>query len=169
MAAAKFWINKRLAAHICEALECHGGSGYVEESVMPRLYRQAPLNGIWEGSGNVICLDVLRTLEREPVAVEALLAEVRSRTRRRPAARSLRGAIAGATSATAPSAKCGRAGSTIRMAVVLQAALLVRHGPPSIAEAFCASRLDDDWGGTFGTLPTGLALDEIIGYGRISD
>ncbi len=70
VAVAKYWINKRLPGHVCEALECHGGSGYVEGSIMPRLYRQAPLNGIWEGSGNVICLDVLRTLARDPAAAD---------------------------------------------------------------------------------------------------
>src|SRR5439155_25439309 len=76
VAVAKYWTHTRLTSRVCEALACIGGSGYVEESAMPRLYRQAPVNGIWEGSGNVICLDILRSLEREPNSAEALLAEL---------------------------------------------------------------------------------------------
>ena len=76
VAVSKYWLNKRVSAHVAEAMECLGGAGYVEESVMPRLYRQAPLNGIWEGSGNVICLDVLRTINREPEALERFMSEI---------------------------------------------------------------------------------------------
>ena len=168
VAAAKFWINKRLAAHICEALECHGGSGYVEESVMPRLYRQAPLNGIWEGSGNVICLDVLRTLEREPLAVQALLAEcAAARTGDRRFDRTVERLQRDLGDGSDRELRARRI--TMRIAVALQAALLIRHGPPAIAEAFCASRLDgDDGGRTFGTLPSTTPFDEIVNYGRIS-
>jgi putative acyl-CoA dehydrogenase len=139
----------------------------VEESIMPRLYRQAPLNGIWEGSGNVICLDVLRTLEREPAAVEALLAEFEAaRGGDRRLDRSIERLQADLHNSRDREL---RARQTIeRMAVVLQAALLIRHGPPSVADAFCASRLDDDRGRTYGTLPAGTAFDEIIGYGRVS-
>ncbi|MDP9139135.1 MAG: acyl-CoA dehydrogenase family protein [Pseudomonadota bacterium] len=167
VAVAKFWINKRLAAHVCEALECHGGSGYVEESIMPRLYRQAPLNGIWEGSGNVICLDVLRTLEREPMAVEGLLAECAAAQGGDPrldrAIAQLKAELADGSDRDLRARRI-----TTRIAVVLQAALLVRHGPPAIAEAFCASRLEGDGGRAFGTLPAATAFDEIIGHGRIS-
>src|ERR1051325_9335512 len=75
-AIAKYWLCKRTPVHVGEALECLGGNGYVEESIMPRLYREAPLYSIWEGSGNVMCLDVLRALSKEPATVEALLAEL---------------------------------------------------------------------------------------------
>jgi putative acyl-CoA dehydrogenase len=168
VAAAKYWINKRLPYHVCEALECHGGSGYVEESIMPRLYRQAPLNGIWEGSGNVICLDLLRTMKREPAAVQALFDEIESA---RGGDRRFDHAI-------------DRLGIEVRnhtdhelrarrivelMAVMLQAALLIKHGPPPIADAYCASRLDDDWGWSYGTLPGGVGFDEIINLGRIPE
>lgn len=167
VALAKYWINKRLPGHACEALECHGGSGYVEESIMPRLYRQAPLNSIWEGSGNVICLDVLRTMEREPAAAEQLLAEIeaaRGGDRRLDRSLERLKADLGNNSDKEMRARL----TTERMAVVLQAALLVRHGPAAIADAFCASRLGGDWGWTLGTLPAGTAFDEIISYGRVS-
>ena len=76
VAVGKYWSNKRVPTVVAEAMECHGGAGYVEESIMPRLYREAPLNGIWEGSGNVICLDVLRAIAREPSSLELLFAEI---------------------------------------------------------------------------------------------
>ncbi len=167
VAIAKYWLNKRLPAHVCEALECHGGSGYVEDSPMPRLYRQAPVNGIWEGSGNVICLDVLRSLEREPAAAEALLAELaaaRGGDKRldRTVAR-LRDELRD------PAERQTRARRIVgSMAVALQASLLVRHGPTAVADAFCASRLDHDWGGAYGTLPAGAAFDDIIRLGKIA-
>jgi len=166
-AVAKYWICKRAPALIGEALECHGGAGYVEESVMPRLYREAPVNSIWEGSGNVICLDVLRALQREPECIEALLAEL-------AAARGadqhydrfadrLRAEIA------------DRDGLELRarrlveeLALALQASLLVRHGPPALADAFCASRLAGGRALALGTLPAGLDLDAIIGRARPS-
>jgi putative acyl-CoA dehydrogenase len=167
VAIAKYWINKRLPAHICEALECHGGSGYVEESIMPRLYRQAPLNGIWEGSGNVICLDVLRTLEREPASVDALLGEAEAaRGGDRGLDRALKRAKADLANKATRELRARRL--TEQLALLLQGTLLIRHGPPAIAEAFCASRFDEGWGGTYGTLPTGTQLEEIIGYGRVS-
>ncbi|WP_119461980.1 acyl-CoA dehydrogenase family protein [Rhodospirillaceae bacterium SYSU D60014] len=167
VAIGKYWINKRLPGHVCEALECHGGSGYVEESVMPRLYRQAPLNSIWEGSGNVICLDVLRTMDRDPAAVEALFAELevaRGGDRRLDRAIDRLKTDIGDKTDREPRAR--RIAES--MAVLLQAALLVRHGPAPVADAFCASRLDGDWGWTYGTLPAGLALNDIIRLGRVS-
>jgi len=168
VAVAKYWINKRLPNLVYEAMECHGGSGYVEESVMPRLYREAPVNSIWEGSGNVICLDVLRTMEREPAATEALLAEIeaaRGGDRRLDRAIDrLKAEIADKTNHDMRARRL-----TELMAVAVQAALLVRHGPASVADAFCASRLDDDWGWTYGTLPAGLAFDDIIRLGRVAD
>jgi putative acyl-CoA dehydrogenase len=167
VAIAKYWLNKRLPDHVCEALECHGGAGYVEESVMPRLYRQAPVNGIWEGSGNVICLDVLRSLEREPAAGEALFAELAAA---RGGDKRLDRAVERLhDDLRNPAEQQSRARRMVgAMAVALQASLLVRHGPPAVADAFCASRLDNDWGGTYGTLPAGAGFDDIIRLGRLA-
>ncbi len=157
---AKYWVCKRAPSHAAEALECLGGNGYVEESGMPRLFRQSPLNGIWEGSGNVQCLDVLRAMHRSPEAVEALVEEV--------------GAVAGADhrldaamervrkDLTEPS-EAGARVLVERLALVVQGALLTRHGDPAVADAFIASRLDPDAGGlAFGTLPSTVDLDPIL-------
>ena len=167
VAIAKYWINKRVAPLVCEALECHGGNGYVEESMMARLYREAPVNGIWEGSGNVICLDVLRTMRREPDATAALLAELeaaRGGDRRLDAAVDrLKDAAAG-THDLEPGARR----LTESLAVALEGALLVRHAPAAVADAFCASRLGDEAGRTYGTLPAGVAFDEIIARARVN-
>ena len=161
VALAKYWINRRTPTFVFEAMECHGGSGYVEESVMPRLYREAPLNSIWEGSGNVITLDILRTLGREPDAVEAYLAEIEPA---HGADRRLDGAVKALKQAVVEhgghETEARRLGEA--MALVLQGALLVRHAPAAIADAFCASRLGGDWGFAFGTLPSGTDLDAII-------
>src|SRR5690606_21316214 len=140
---AKYWLCKRSPAVVGEALECHGGNGYVEESIMPRLYRDAPLNSIWEGSGNVQCLDVLRALSRDPDALaayfdeaakaqggdphfDACLAECRSMVRDlagfEPRARRI----------------------VERLALLMQDSLLMRHAPAAVADAFCASRLAGD-------------------------
>jgi putative acyl-CoA dehydrogenase len=167
VAIAKYWINKRLAGHVCEALECHGGSGYVEESVMPRLYRQAPLNGIWEGSGNVICLDVLRTIQREPQSVAVLFAELdmaRGGDRRLDTAIERLKAIVPAS--TGQEIHARRIVELI--AVALQGALLVQHGPSHVADAFCASRLSEGSCLTYGTLPSGVDFEEIISLGRLA-
>jgi putative acyl-CoA dehydrogenase len=166
VAIAKYWINKRLPGHVCEALECHGGSGYVEESIMPRLYRQAPLNSIWEGSGNVICLDVLRTMQREPRTVEVLLAEMETA---RSGDRRLDIAIDKLKAAVHSKADQEvHARRTVEsIAVALQGTLLVKHGPAPVADAFCASRLGDGGGLTYGTLPAGVAFEEIISLGRV--
>jgi putative acyl-CoA dehydrogenase len=167
VAIAKYWINKRLPGHVCEALECHGGSGYVEESVMPRLYRQAPLNSIWEGSGNIICLDVLRTIRREPAAVEALLAEAETA---RGGDRRLDSALDKLRISINDLSKHETHARRIAelIAIVLQGGLLVKHGPAPVAEAFCASRLESDWCRTYGTLPGTVAFDDIINLARIS-
>ncbi|MEW6273335.1 MAG: acyl-CoA dehydrogenase family protein [Thermodesulfobacteriota bacterium] len=160
-AVAKYWLNKRAPGHVVEALECLGGAGYVEESVMARLYREAPLNGIWEGSGNVICLDVLRAMVREPGSLEAFLAEVelaRGADRRLDAATAaLRTELADGSDVELRARRV-----TERMALVLQGALLVRHAAPAIADAFCASRLDGEHGAAYGTLPRGVDLGALI-------
>ena len=160
-AVAKYWVNKRTPNLIYEAMECLGGSGYVEESILPRLYREAPVNSIWEGSGNVICLDVLRAMQREPASVEALMSEIRL----------ARGADRRLDRASDDLAELLRERRieegdarrlTERIAVVLQAALLVRHAPAAVADGFCVSRLLGDWGRTYGTLPAGVDLAAIL-------
>jgi putative acyl-CoA dehydrogenase len=164
-AVAKYWLNKRAPGHVYEALECHGGAGYVEESIMPRLYREAPVNSVWEGSGNVICLDVLRAMHREPESMTCFLAETalaRGAHRRFDEALDrLEGELSD------PSELEGRARRLIeRMALTLQGALLLRHAPAEVADAFCASRLVPDAGWAYGTLPPGLALDPLIERAR---
>jgi putative acyl-CoA dehydrogenase len=159
-AVLKYWTCKRAPAHAAESLECLGGNGYVEESGMPRLYREAPLNSIWEGSGNVQCLDVLRAMARTPRALEAFFAEIdqgRGADRRLDAfADELR------TELSDLDAIEGRARRVVeRMALALEGSLLVRHGDPAVADAFCASRLGGDWGQAFGTLPAGIDFERI--------
>nr|WP_202542408.1 acyl-CoA dehydrogenase family protein [Streptomyces sp. SID2563] len=150
-AVSKYWVCKRQPVAVAEALECLGGNGYVEDSGMPRMYREAPLNGIWEGSGNVNALDLLRALAREPESLDAFRAEVEAASgadRRLDAAwQELRGELV--LTEDAPL----RARRLIeRAALVLQGSLLVRHAPTPVADAFCASRLAGDRGLAFGTL-----------------
>lgn len=159
-AVSKYYVNKRLPAAVGEALECLGGAGYVEDSIMPRLFRESPLNGIWEGSGNVICLDVLRAIEREPKALDAFFAvcEV-ALTRNRhfdKAFDSLRRDLADLEEIESRARRIVE-----EMAVLLQASLMLRHAPEAAADAFCTSRLGRNrW--AFGTLPSGLATQAII-------
>ncbi|MEV5159375.1 acyl-CoA dehydrogenase family protein [Streptomyces sp. NPDC053728] len=153
-AVGKYWVCKRQPAAVAEALECLGGNGYDEASGMPRLYREAPLNGIWEGSGNVNALDMLRALAREPESFDAFRAEIEAASgadRRLDSAwQELRGELV--LTEDAPL----RARRLIeRAALVLQGSLLVRHAPAAVADAFCASRLGGDRGLVFGTLPPG--------------
>ncbi|MBC6462992.1 isovaleryl-CoA dehydrogenase [Actinomadura sp. HBU206391] len=161
LAVGKYWVCKRAPSHAAEALECLGGNGYVEDSGMPRLFRESPLNSIWEGSGNVAALDVLRAMTREPQAVEAFFAELDAASgsdrRLDEAVRSLRTAL-GDTG----DIESGARRIVERMALTLQGALLVRHGHPAVADAFCASRLAGDWGRAYGTLPPGLDHGTLI-------
>ncbi|MEU8269217.1 isovaleryl-CoA dehydrogenase [Sphaerisporangium sp. NPDC049002] len=161
LAAAKYWVCKRAPVHAAEALECLGGNGYVEESQMPRLFRESPLNGIWEGSGNVAALDVLRSIEKEPHALDAFFEEVDLAA---GADRRLDAAIGETKKSLADMATADHHARRVaeRLTLVLQASLLVRHSHPAVADAFCASRLDGDWGHAFGTLPPGLDLTTII-------
>jgi putative acyl-CoA dehydrogenase len=160
-AVLKYWICKRLPSHAVEALECHGGNGFVEESGMPRLYRNAPLSSIWEGSGNVQCLDVLRAMHRSPQAAEALLAEIDEGAGANPrlddAIERLRTDIAQLATSQESARRLVE-----RMALTLQGSLLVRYGDEAVADAFCASRLGRDWGTAFGTLPAGTDFKRII-------
>jgi putative acyl-CoA dehydrogenase len=164
-AVAKYWICKRGPAHAAEALECLGGNGYVEESPMPRLLRESPLNGIWEGSGNVICLDVLRAMTRQPVSIEAFLTEVRAASGADRRLDAFVGSVEGELADL--NAVESRARRLVeRMALAWQGSLMVRHGHPAVADAFVASRLSGDWGRAFGTLPPGLDLGAIIDRAR---
>ncbi len=158
--AAKYWVCKRTPPAVAEALECLGGNGYVEESGLPRLYREAPVNSIWEGSGNVNALDVLRALRREPQAREALQAELAAAWGGDPrldaAVRDLDGRLDAVGTAADEVAQAGARELAERIAVTLQAALLVRHAPAAVADAFCATRLGPGSGRAFGTLPGGV-------------
>jgi putative acyl-CoA dehydrogenase len=163
---AQYWACKRAPGFVAEALECHGGNGFIAEHLMERLYREAPLNGIWEGTGNVICLDVLRALQREPDTLPILLAEL--------------GAAAGADRRY--DAFVRDLGDRLReperiepvarqvvemMACALQASLLVRHAPAAVADAFCATRLGREGGQAYGTLPAGTDFAAIIDRARV--
>lgn len=166
--AAKYWVTKRCSAVVGEALECLGGNGYVEESGMPRLLREAPLNSIWEGSGNVQALDVLRALQREPQALDAFLREVghaRGADHRLDAA--IRGLLTELADLEGTEARARRV--VERIALVLQGSLLVRWAPPEVSDAFCASRLGGDWGSAFGTLPHSLDLASVVARARSAD
>ena len=151
---AKFWVCKRTPAVVAEALECLGGNGYVEESGLPLMFRESPLNSIWEGSGNVNALDVLRALAREPEVLQAWITEVgaaRGADARLDRAVDDTLALLGETAAV----EAGARRLAGRMAACLQGSLLVRHAPPEVADAFCASRLGSAYGGTFGALDVG--------------
>src|SRR5947209_7292924 len=158
-AVAKYWVCKRAAPLVAEALECLGGNGYVEESILPRLYREAPLNSIWEGSGNVICLDALRALHKEPQARDALVAELRLG---RGADRRLDAAIDGAEAQLASPEETGARRLVESLALALQGSLLVRHSPAPVSDAFCATRLSGDHGYAFGALPVGIDLGAVL-------
>jgi putative acyl-CoA dehydrogenase len=160
-ALAKYWICKRAPSAVAEALECLGGNGYVEQFPLARLYREVPINSVWEGSGNVICLDVLRAIQREPETFEAWLAEVEASAHADPRLRRHVDAVRDERAKTTLDPFAARR-LTERLALGLQAALLVQHAPAEVADAFCASRLAGDWGHAFGTLPSGVAAQAIV-------
>jgi len=151
VAIGKYWVSKRTPVFVAEALECLGGNGFVEESPMPRLYRESPLNSIWEGSANVIVLDALRTIKKEPDALASLLAEIRMA--RDPRLEKFAAGIGKEVSEGE-----GRLLAE-RLALALQASLLLRFSPSPIAEAFCASRLEANPGRAFGTLAPTIDLE----------
>ena len=156
--AAKYWICKRAAAFVEEAMEVLGGNGYVEDSILPRLYREAPVNSIWEGSGNVMCLDVLRALRHDPAAAESLAAEL-------ALSRGADAALDGAADRLlaqlrAPADEVDGRRLAQQLVLVVQAAMLTRHAPAAVADAFRVSRLGA-LGGSFGTLP-GADFDAIV-------
>jgi putative acyl-CoA dehydrogenase len=161
VAIAKFWTTKRSVAVVAEALECHGGNGYVEESILPRLYREAPLNSIWEGSGNVNALDVLRAMQREPESVDAYFAEVEQA---RGTDARLDRAITDLKKEITSSNEIESGARRIveHMALSLEASLMLRHGDGAAAAIFCDSRLGGEWGHTFGTLRASPELKSVI-------
>ncbi|MBB5373374.1 acyl-CoA dehydrogenase family protein [Acidocella aromatica] len=153
---AKYWVCKRAPVAVAEALECHGGNGFIEEHDIARLYRDAPLNGLWEGSGNIICLDVMRALARVPDSADLLRAEI---TRARGAHPALDAWLA--TPLPAPEEKNARL-LTEQLALALAASLLLRHAPSYIAAAYCATRLGHAGGYAPGTLPAGIDCAPIV-------
>jgi putative acyl-CoA dehydrogenase len=165
--AVKYWVCKRAPTLLAEALEVFGGNGYVEESALPRMYREAPLNSIWEGAGNVICLDVLRAARREPAAVEAVMSELAAARGANPR---LDGHVAALASALRDPELAERDARRISgsIATALAAALLVQHAPPAIGEAYCASRLDPGYAGAFGALTAGAGEETLLARGRVA-
>jgi len=157
-AVMKYWVCKRAPQHAVEALECLGGNGYVEESGMPRLYRDSPLNSIWEGSGNVAALDVLRAMLKEPEGLPALLAECELA---RGGDGRLDAHLDRIRDAAAREPEFEARRIVGDLALALEASLLVRHAPPAVADAFCAGRLRDG-GNVFGTLPPGVDAGAIV-------
>jgi len=157
----KYWTCKRAPEHAVEALECFGGNGFVEESGMPRLFRESPLQSIWEGSGNVQALDALRALAKEPTVLEPFLDEVSAAAgadaRLDAAVDALRSELSDAEEIESRARRLVE-----RMALALQGSLLVRFGDPAVADAFCATRLGGDWGHAFGTLPRGIDTRAIV-------
>ncbi|MEZ5739107.1 MAG: acyl-CoA dehydrogenase family protein [Burkholderiaceae bacterium] len=160
-AIGKYWICKRASAHVGEAMECLGGPGYVEETLLPRLYREAPVNSIWEGSANVICLDVLRAMRRDELAVPALLAEIERAAGAHPELDRLLVTLKNEIADPADLELRARR-ITEMMATGLQGSLLARFAPSAVSDAFCATRLGFRLGGAYGTLPPGLDLAAII-------
>lgn len=160
-AITKYWLAKRASPSSFEALECHGGYGYIEDSYMPRFYREAPVQSIWEGSGNVICLDVLRAMDHDPEVLEPVFADIAlARGQNAHLDRTadwLRSATADRTQMEPMARRIVE-----KLAVCLQASLLLRHSTPAVADAFCASRLGGDWGQAFGTLNASVPFAGII-------
>jgi putative acyl-CoA dehydrogenase len=164
-AVAKYWVCKRAPNHAFESLECLGGNGYVEDSGMPRLYREAPLTSIWEGSGNVMSLDVLRALSRNPRSLEVFLSELELA---RGADRRLDAHLDGLRAEFSNLQDIEPRARLVveKMALGLQGSLLVRHTPPAVADAFCAGRLDRGAGLEYGTLPARTDFESIIARSR---
>ena len=157
--AGKFWICKRAPFVTFEAMEVLGGSGYIEESIMPRLYREAPVNSIWEGSGNVMCLDVLRAIARTPNAADVLRKELNTGDARLKA---FAQRLTERLSAPERNDEAQARALTRDLVLALQAALLIKHAPTAVAEAFCASRLAGEGAAVFGTLPRGCDTRAIV-------
>jgi putative acyl-CoA dehydrogenase len=160
-AIAKYWLAKRASANAFESLECHGGFGYIEDSMMPRFYREAPVQSLWEGSGNVICLDVLRAVSTDPQCLEPVLAEIELA---RGLDTNLDRTVDWLRDTVSRPAQLEPIVRRVveRFALAIQASLLLRHSPDYISRAFCASRLGGDWGYAFGTLSADVKFKKII-------
>lgn len=158
-AVAKYWICKRAPSHVYECLETLGGNGYVEESLMPRLYREAPVNSVWEGSGNVICLDVLRALTNEPETAVVLLDEIKQIAGQ---SKELDAQIAQAESLVTRKSEREARQMVEQLAVLLQAKLLIESAPSPVSDAFIDSRIKGGWGRTFGTLSSDVDTHAIL-------
>lgn len=159
--ASKYWVCKRLPHFMAEAMEVMGGPGYVEEGPFGRLFRESPLNSIWEGSGNVMCIDVLRSLARGPQSADALMQEWRAARGSHAAFDAAVDDFAGVlTRPRQDSDEMGARHLAERIALLTQASLLIRHAPDAVAEGFCASRLGAGWRGTMGSMavPQAAAL-----------
>ena len=161
LAVSKYWVCKRGPVVAGEAMECLGGNGYVEDSGMPRIYRELPLLSIWEGSGNVAALDALRAIGREPESLDRFFTEVEVAA---GADHRLDDALALVKKELSDIDEIELRGRRLveQLALVLQGSLLVQHAPSAVADAFCATRLARDWGGAFGTMPKGLDLDAVL-------
>ena len=160
-AVGKYWICKRTPQHAVEAMECIGGSGVMEDSPMPRLFRESPVNAIWEGSGNVQCLDVLRAMQKSPQVVSALFDELAcAKTGNASLDRHVHALQVDLTDRAELEYRAR--GLVDRIAVGLQAALLVQHAPAFVADAFCRSRLDSLGHHQYGALPVGVDCAAII-------
>ncbi|MGQ0709719.1 MAG: acyl-CoA dehydrogenase family protein [Rhodoferax sp.] len=160
-AVGKYWICKRTPQHAVEAMECIGGSGVMEDSMFPRLYREAPVNAIWEGSGNIQCLDVLRALVKTPAVLEAYFTELRASQGRHPLLDAYAASLA--REFKDQDGLQYRARQVVeRMALALQASLLLRSAPGFVAEAFCVARLGEQHATQYGTLPRGVDVGAII-------
>jgi putative acyl-CoA dehydrogenase len=160
-AIGKYWITKRAVAVVAEALECLGGNGYVEESPLPRLYRDAPLNSIWEGSGNVQCLEMLRAVKKDAATLEMTLQEIRAAQGGNKQFDNFVSRLERELTDSHQLEAHARLLAEL-LALALQGSLLVRHAPSAVADAFCASRLAGDSGFAFGTLPAGTGFKAII-------
>jgi putative acyl-CoA dehydrogenase len=163
---AKYWLTKRTPAFMFEAMECLGGNGYVEEAPLARLYREAPVNSIWEGSGNVACLDVLRSMQKQPDSIAVLLCEIRAGA---GSDRHLALLVDAIEAQLADSDGVEqRARRIVEMAALaLQASLMAQHAAPAAADAFFSSRVQGDWGHAFGTLPGRTRCEEIIARSQL--
>jgi putative acyl-CoA dehydrogenase len=165
LAVTKYYVCKRAPMAVGEALECLGGNGYIEDFDVARIYREMPLQSIWEGSGNVAALDALRAMANEPHTLDAFITEVSLASGADPR---FDDALAKLQKefTTFDDIQLRARRIVEQMALVFQGSLLLRHAPTAVADAFCATRLGRDWGGAFGTLPTGLDLDPILNRTR---
>ncbi len=168
-AVGKFWVCKRTPQHSYEVMECIGGSGVMENALFPRVYREAVINPIWEGSGNVQCLDVLRTMAREPQAVEAFMQEINPARGQHPVFDTAFSALSRKLAALprqqrddADTVQFGARRLTEQMALVFQASLLLQHAPESVASAWCESRLVAEGGFHYGSLRNSGAVRELL-------